>query len=690
MTTPNQDPIPSNLPNNFRFNIEKTDEEVNSPLDYYTDRFGVRRLTNTGRNKQFQNKLLGMGWQEMGDFAVGILVESRSQVIFWNGSWYQYIGALPHTTTTNNPNTDGGVFSQANPSGNWVNLGADITLRQDLISDDTARADALIRVKQPFLNSVPRTQHDFNQQFISVLDAGAVGDGVTSDRIAVIRALSNEWRVGGYAFVKFNAGRTYFIDGNIILTAKTVIQIERGAIVKMSGSTAARFFNGIPGDANYATGHDGNGDIHFFGGGIIDCNGGSGAVGFAHARDITFTDITFRNAKNTHFLEINSSQNVTFTGCIFDGMQDTDGGLHEMLQFDSASQAGFPSFGAWDNTPCENVLVTNCVFRNGSHGVGSHANPVGGQHKTIRILNNGFYNMTVDGIRAQGWGLGSVCSNNLFYESGRTPFLAVGTCSEMEISNNTVLGGGDDSYGGFWFSVSGGVHTTNMHIFGNRAMYCKGEGFYFAGMNNSSIHNNEVHSVGKRGLYLHNGSSGNNIYENTVFNCGTLVANSYDAFYISASTACNGNRFYKNKARTLDAAATYRYAVVVRNDSNRVNDNDFQPGATGTILDEGVLTEINGETFLTGVMAVTSGTITLRDDISKYSEVSVFTGGAGAGSMSFDSRGWTTGFRPGTDYVNGRSLNGNVVMQITNGTTLTIVSAADSVRFIVGKGRTWY
>lgn len=54
-TTPTNNPIPSEDPRDLKFNAGKIDEEVNGSADYYTDRFGVQRLTNSGRNKQFQD-----------------------------------------------------------------------------------------------------------------------------------------------------------------------------------------------------------------------------------------------------------------------------------------------------------------------------------------------------------------------------------------------------------------------------------------------------------------------------------------------------------------------------------------------------------------------------------------------------------------------------------------------------------
>lgn len=54
-TTPTNNPIPSEDPRDLKFNAGKIDEEVNGSNDYYTDRFSVQRLTNFGRNKQFQD-----------------------------------------------------------------------------------------------------------------------------------------------------------------------------------------------------------------------------------------------------------------------------------------------------------------------------------------------------------------------------------------------------------------------------------------------------------------------------------------------------------------------------------------------------------------------------------------------------------------------------------------------------------
>jgi Pectate lyase superfamily protein len=227
MTTPTQNPIPSGLPQDFRYNIEKTDEVVTSPNDYYTDRFGVRRLTFEGMNRKFNDKIESFGWQEMGDFEAGVIIEGRSQIVFFDGSWYQFVGPLPHTTATNDPNTDGGIFSDANPSGLWVNLGTDLTLRVDLLSDSVNQGDALITVKQPVSGSITRTQHQKNSDFINVKDFGAVGDGFVDDSASVQAAIN-------YAMSLSFGGTVYFPEGRYRilqrLSADRSVDLTKGRV----------------------------------------------------------------------------------------------------------------------------------------------------------------------------------------------------------------------------------------------------------------------------------------------------------------------------------------------------------------------------------------------------------------------------------------------------------------------------
>ncbi|MGT8719931.1 hypothetical protein ACR71S_04945, partial [Klebsiella oxytoca] len=53
LPTPTQVPVPSTDIRNAVFAGAKLDEEVTGAGEFYTDRHGVKRLTNTGRNNQF-------------------------------------------------------------------------------------------------------------------------------------------------------------------------------------------------------------------------------------------------------------------------------------------------------------------------------------------------------------------------------------------------------------------------------------------------------------------------------------------------------------------------------------------------------------------------------------------------------------------------------------------------------------
>lgn len=152
-TTPTNKPIPSEDPRDLKFNAGKIDEEVNGSADYYTDRFGVQRLTNTGRNTQFQNQmdqqaddwltqfnqqesdfqqfLLNSGYQFLGDYENGpYTITARNQIIRYQNEFWRLNAA------TNPPYATTGVNSTswATDVTHLVSVG-DATLRQDIYSN---------------------------------------------------------------------------------------------------------------------------------------------------------------------------------------------------------------------------------------------------------------------------------------------------------------------------------------------------------------------------------------------------------------------------------------------------------------------------------------------------------------------------------------------------------------------------
>ncbi|MFR5258462.1 MAG: hypothetical protein ACLTFW_26430, partial [Klebsiella pneumoniae] len=150
-------PVPSSAMPDVWDNNATIDEFVNSDDLSVTTRVGIVRDTMSGMQKksddqrilasvalteqmnsqqsafnadqqdranQFEQAISLIGWQELGDWSVGITVDNRNQIIWYGNSWYRYIGTLPHVTSGAGPDEDGGIYSEETKSGQWVNIGA--------------------------------------------------------------------------------------------------------------------------------------------------------------------------------------------------------------------------------------------------------------------------------------------------------------------------------------------------------------------------------------------------------------------------------------------------------------------------------------------------------------------------------------------------------------------------------------
>ncbi|EMQ0797919.1 hypothetical protein R2E44_005412 [Klebsiella pneumoniae] len=128
-------------------NAENVDKFVNDRTkEELEDRLGVLRKTWHGMEMIFsrfityitgrgEQAVASIGWQELGNWAVGLAVDNRQQIVYYNGSWYKYLGELEHVIAGDSPENDGGVWSAANPTGKWSNIG-DAALRSNLGSSE--------------------------------------------------------------------------------------------------------------------------------------------------------------------------------------------------------------------------------------------------------------------------------------------------------------------------------------------------------------------------------------------------------------------------------------------------------------------------------------------------------------------------------------------------------------------------
>ena len=146
---------------------------------------------------------------------------------------------------------------------------------------------------------------------------------------------------------------------------------------------------------------------------VIDCNNklpGRG-MDMGHCRNIVIENLTFHNQYGSHYIELNSSQNVIVRNCNFWKFRDYKGDTYkEAINIDGTDYAVNGFNHVWskhDKTVCQNIEITNCKFTDLGTAIGSHTYVANqGQqcyHTNIRITDNVFFGSTNCAIRALNW-----------------------------------------------------------------------------------------------------------------------------------------------------------------------------------------------------------------------------------------------------------------------------------------------
>ena len=181
LPTPTQAPVPSTDIRNAVFAGAKLDEEVTGTGEFYTDRLGVKRLTNTGRNNQFdaaqldranrfEQFLLSSGYVFLGDYEDGpFQFSARNQYIRYNNQYYRLNAATDVGFTTTG--TDATSF--ANDVTHFVLMDGD-TLRQEMSAPSGAE---LISFRNSKLYGILN-------RFLTLIDIGAKRPALGRDLVA--------------------------------------------------------------------------------------------------------------------------------------------------------------------------------------------------------------------------------------------------------------------------------------------------------------------------------------------------------------------------------------------------------------------------------------------------------------------------------------------------------------------------
>ncbi|WP_413498955.1 hypothetical protein [Buttiauxella gaviniae] len=139
-TTPTQLPVPSEKPQDLKFNAGKIDEFVTSKGWTYTDRFGNKHYTIEGISYLAQQVMNAFGYVTLSgvNFTTGANVANPNEVLFntadnsyykWSGSFASGPKVVPANST---PESTGGIGP-----GKWLSVG-DTVLRSQISDPDGA------------------------------------------------------------------------------------------------------------------------------------------------------------------------------------------------------------------------------------------------------------------------------------------------------------------------------------------------------------------------------------------------------------------------------------------------------------------------------------------------------------------------------------------------------------------------
>lgn len=269
---------------------------------------------------------------------------------------------------------------------------------------------------------------------LNVKDYGAVGDGVNDDRQAIQDTIDAAAKGLGGGKVYFPEG-TYLVKEIVFLRSHTHLEVHEKATIlngiNIKNHPSIVFMTGLFTDDGDQVEWEPTEDISYSGG-TIDMNGAlneertkaknlplinsSGAFAIGNSKNVTISNVTFKDSYQGHAIQIAGSKNVLVDNSRFLGqalpktMKDGQIISKESIQIEPLTRKGFPYALNDNGQKSENVTIQNSYFGK-SEKSGELVTAIGTHYQTattenpsnIKILNNHFDNMVYAGVRFTGF-----------------------------------------------------------------------------------------------------------------------------------------------------------------------------------------------------------------------------------------------------------------------------------------------
>ena len=209
------------------------------------------------------------------------------------------------------------------------------------------------------------------------------------------------------------------------------------------------FMNAKPMDSEDSniTGYNGRSNI-VIDGGTIDC---ISAFCLCHGQNITIKNVTFKNSRSDHYMQIGACKNVKIQNCKFIGVKERSSSKQyvEFIQIDWMTSEGQPYWTStaniFDSTVNDGIEIDGCEFRNGVNeynfmytSIGSHSNDGDNVNKNITIKNCKFTGYSYRALTLNRMENVKI-DNNIFEDTNSTSAIAITYSNNVTITSTNKI-----------------------------------------------------------------------------------------------------------------------------------------------------------------------------------------------------------------------------------------------------------